>query len=191
MKSRRRLYIAYALVSLVAAVAGFSLYDMAENGSSSQSQAVTSAAAFAPPEELLGAKRPEFTLPDLTGETTSITRWDGDVLLLNFWATWCSPCRKEMPDLARLQVRYGKRGFQVIGVAIDQADPVRRFIKEIGVDYPQLVGRENALAVADRYGNHFGALPYSVLIDRVGIIRFIKPGLISEQELEVELVRLL
>jgi peroxiredoxin len=185
--SKRSLYIAYLLVGLVAALAGFSIYQMSEQG-----PAVTRPEpAFAAPEELLGTKRPAFMLPNLDGEATPISRWSGEVVLVNFWATWCRPCRKEMPALAELQAQYGDRGFQVVGVALDRPEAVAKFTTDVGADYPQLIGRERAIAVADRYGNHYGALPYSVLVDRQGLIRFIRLGKLSKQELEAELLKLL
>ncbi len=180
-------YAPYLLVGVVAAVAGFSIYQMSQPPQPSPAPEV----AVTAPQDLLGAPRPAFTLPDLTGQPVSISAWDGQVILLNFWATWCPPCREEMPDLADVQGEFGGRGFQVVGVAIDRPQAVARFIKAVNVDYPQLVGRENAMAVADRYGNGYGALPHSVLIDRDGVIRFIKAGQLSKQELTDELLKLL
>jgi thiol-disulfide isomerase/thioredoxin len=185
--SRRSLYAGYLLVGLVATLAGFSIYqasDQPPEGSLPKAQSAVS-------EKLLGTRRPEFNLPNAEGEATSISRWDGDVVLVNFWATWCRPCRKEMPVLAQLQGQYGDRGFQVVGVAIDLRDAVTKYTAAVGADYPQLVGREDAIAIADRYGNHYGALPYSVLIDREGIIRFVKPGELRKGEIEDELLKLL
>lgn len=180
-------YVAYLLVGLVAAVAGFSIYQMT-------GQLPVNAmpdAGFTAPKRLVGQRRPDFSLPDVAGKTVSINRWDGKVVLVNFWATWCPPCRKEIPDFAELLTDYGERGFQVVGVAIDRPKAVTQFIKELGVDYPQLMGREHAVAVADRYGNQHGALPYSVLIDRKGIIRFIKLGQLHKSVLKTEILKLL
>ncbi len=186
-ESKRGVLIAYALVGLVAALAGFSIYQAGGQLPAGPQPQVLSAS----PETLLGARRPEFSLPNLRGEPISISRWNGDVVLLNFWATWCLPCRKEMPTLADLQGQYGERGFQVVGVAIDLPDAVAKFAASVGADYPQLIGREDAIAVADRYGNQYGALPYSVLMDRDGIVRFTKHGELSKEELENELLKLL
>lgn len=185
--SKRGVLFAYLLTALVAAIAGFSIYEAANRPAGDALPGV----AFAASGEILGAPRPDFTLNDLAGNPTSIGRWDGDVVLVNFWATWCPPCRKEIPGFAALQQQYGDRGFQVVGVAIDLPEAVAQFTEDLGADYPQLVGREDAIAVADRYGNQHGALPYSVLIDREGVIRFVKPGELKRQELESELVKLL
>lgn len=183
----RGLSAAYLLLVLTAAVAGFSLYQMSQT-----TQPVTSPeAGLVASQNLLGSPRPAFTLPDLDGEPVSISRWDGKVILLNFWATWCPPCREEMPAFASVQKQFGGRGFQAVGVALDRPRAVAHFIEAVGADYPQLIGRGDAMAIADRYGNGYGALPHSVLIDRDGVIRFIKAGQLSRQELTDELLKLL
>lgn len=183
----RNPYLAYVLLGLVAAVAGFSLFQMTRQISVGDSAEATLTAGG----ELLGAKRPDFSLADLNGKQVSISRWDGHVVLLNFWATWCSPCRKEMPAIAELQADHRRQGFQVVGVAIDRPNAVARFTEDLGVHYPELVGQQDAVIVAARYGNQQGALPYSVLIDRQGIIRFVKLGAISKQVLKAELRKFL
>jgi peroxiredoxin len=185
-EAKSGLYVASLLVGLVAVVAGFSIYQMAEQLPNN----APPGAGFTASKQLLGQRRPDFSLPDLEGKLTSISRWDGQVVLVNFWATWCPPCRKEIPGFAELLAHYGKRGFQVIGVAIDRPKAVAQFTGELGIDYPQLVGRA-AGAVTDRYGNQQGALPYSVLIDRKGVIRFIKLGALHKSALKAELSKLL
>jgi len=118
----------------------------------------------------------EFTLPDLNGVQHNITEWKGNVIVLNFWATWCPPCRKETPLFVSLQEKYGQRGLQFIGVAIDDPDKVADFIDTYGVNYPMLVGAENAIDIAKQYGNRFGSLPYTVVINRQGKISHIQYG---------------
>ncbi len=181
----------YLAVAALAAVAGFALHRL-WNGP----QAVT--APGLPPSvtaahtALLGEPRPEFSLPSLSaGKPVSIRHWDGKVILLNFWATWCPPCRREIPTFVDLYGKYRGRGFRIVGVAIDDPQKVRAFVEDFAVDYPQLVGDQDAAAVSRRYGNRYGALPYSVLIDRTGIIRFARPGELPRELLETELQRLL
>ena len=184
----RRRGLTLALVALVAAVAGFGLHDRLNMG------AVRSAGPGAPSmmaQDIIGIKRPDFTLPNLQGEPTPLNRWDGQVVLINFWATWCPPCRREIPGFMDLADRYSDQGFVVVGVAIDERTAVQDFVEEIKVAYPQLVGDQAALDIARQYGNRYGALPYSALVDRAGVIRFIKAGELKPEVLEAELRKLL
>lgn len=118
-----------------------------------------------------GARRPAFTLPALSGGKQSIAAWDGKVVVLNFWASWCEPCRREIPLLQALQEQYGEKGLQVVGVAIDSREAIRDFAERLGVGYPLLYGVEAAMDVAARYGDTQGTLPYTAVIDRDGRIR--------------------
>jgi thiol-disulfide isomerase/thioredoxin len=133
--------------------------------------------------------RPDFTLKDLEGIPRSITEWDGHVVLVNFWAPWCKPCREEMPMLMQLQQDYGGQGLRILGVAIDDPEPVRRFASELRVNYVLLAELMPALDVQDAYGDT--RLPYSVLIDRKGRIVYRKAGELTRAEIEAELLPLL
>ena len=115
-------------------------------------------------------KRPDFTLPALDGTRRSIDEWDGEVVVLNFWATWCTPCRKEIPLFSQLQDEFSDDGIRFLGVAIDDPEPVRGFLAEVPMSYPTLYGMESALDVAAAYGNDRGTLPYTVIIGRDGDI---------------------
>ncbi|MCS4504321.1 TlpA family protein disulfide reductase [Arhodomonas aquaeolei] len=115
--------------------------------------------------------RPVFSLPGLDGERHAITEWDGQVIVLNFWASWCPPCREEIPLFNELQSRFGDVRF--LGVAVDRLDAVRRFMDEQPLKYPTLHGLGMAMDVQARYGNDAGTLPYTVVIDREGRIRHI------------------
>jgi peroxiredoxin len=121
-------------------------------------------------------RRPDFLLAGVDGNRHSIDEWDGKVILLNFWATWCPPCRREIPSFVDLQRKYRERGLVVIGIGIDRPDKVRRFVEEYGVDYVNLVGGEDATEVSIQYGNRTAALPYSVIIDRAGRIVYTHVG---------------
>lgn len=126
----------------------------------------------------------EFSLPDLDGGVVSVNRWRGKLILLNFWATWCPPCLEEIPLFNRLQDRYGQTGFQVVGVAIDKAQDVIEFRNRVPMNYPVLIGDSDAMAIMQQYGNQYGSLPYSVLINPAGQITAQKLGAFSESELE-------
>lgn len=140
---------------------------------------------------VLGQPRPDFRLPDIEGQVRSISEWDGKVLVVNFWATWCPPCRKEMPAFIELQEQYADKGLQFVGIAIDEKDKVIDFSDTYGVNYPMLVGDLDAIKLGKAYGNRFGALPYTVIIDRGGNIRFTQRGELPRDIAEAEIKKLL
>ena len=128
-------------------------------------------------------KRQDFSLPDLNGQQQKLSQWNNKVVLLNFWATWCPPCRREMPDFIDVYNQYKDKDFIVVGVGIDDEQKIAPFVKNLGVNYPILVGGRTAMQVSYQYGNNSGALPYSIIIDKQGIIRYRAGGLISKNKL--------
>jgi peroxiredoxin len=121
------------------------------------------------PEEAPPAA-PDFTLTSLDGERYTLSKLRGKVVLVNFWATWCPPCLKEIPYFVELQEEYGEQGFQIIGIAIDDEDAVRAFADDMGINYPVMASELEAIELSKHYGNRIGALPYSVVINRNGEI---------------------
>lgn len=119
---------------------------------------------------------PEFTLSDLRGEPRSSRKWAGRTVLFNFWATWCAPCRREMPLLEQFARDQAPDGVAVVGIAIDRNEPVLRFVGETGVTYPILVGQMDATRVAEGFGDAFRALPFSVVAGPDGTILAIHTG---------------
>jgi cytochrome c biogenesis protein CcmG, thiol:disulfide interchange protein DsbE len=110
---------------------------------------------------------PDFSVIDLSGQTLELSRYRGRVVLLNFWATWCAPCRSEIPRFVDLQNRYGRQGLQVIGISLDDDQrPLPGFYRELKMNYPVAVGDAK---LAEQYGGVLG-LPVSFLIDRHGRI---------------------
>lgn len=119
-------------------------------------------------ESLLNRPAPVFALPDLQGTRVDLAKDRGKVVLLNFWATWCGPCRLEMPRFVTWQRQYGPRGLQVIGVSIDDTPaPVKPFVEKMHLNYPVVMG---SAELGERYGGVLG-VPITFLIDRHGIIR--------------------
>lgn len=139
----------------------------------------------------LGTKRPEFSLPDISGKTRSTREWNGKVLIINFWASWCSPCRKEIPIFNKLQAEYGEDEIQFIGIAIDQRNAVKKFVDNTPIYYPNLIGNTTAVKLAKSYGNLTGSLPYSVFINRQGTISSIASGGLNEQYIRKTIEKLL
>ena len=128
--------------------------------------------------------RPEFSLPDLGGTQRNIAEWDGQVIVLNFWATWCPPCRREMPAFIKLYDTYADQGLVVVGVAIDTPDSVQDFIDPMGINYPVLVGETDAIEAAKAYGNRLGVLPYTAIIDRDGKVVATEARELSYEDVE-------
>ncbi len=123
-------------------------------------------------------------LPDLTGQPQPIKQWAGRVLVVNFWATWCGPCREEIPELIDLHAQFAREPVTIVGLAIDQSDPVREYAKEMGITYPVLIGGFGALDLARAAGNTYGVLPFTVVIDRRGEIADAHLGRISAARLD-------
>lgn len=125
----------------------------------------------------------QTSLDDLSGRPQRIDQWRGKVLVVNFWATWCPPCREEIPTFIAVQERYKDRGLQVVGIAIDQREKVANFADEIGVNYPVLVGEVDAVNLGRQLGNRLGALPFTVFVDRAGNIARVELGTLDEARL--------
>ena len=125
-----------------------------------------------------------LVLPDLQGREQPLAQWRGKVLIVNFWATWCAPCREEMPHFVEIQKRDGPKGLQFVGIAVDQADKVRGFAQEIGLNYPALIGGFGAIELSKALGNDLSALPFTVVIDRRGNVVHTQLGLLRPDKLD-------
>lgn len=121
------------------------------------------------------------SFPDLSGQPQALGRWRGQVVVLNFWATWCPPCRAEMPEFIAVQREYAGRGFTFVGVALDESEAVGRFAAELGVNYPILLGGAAGAGLARTLGSR-GALPFSVVLDRQGRVRATHLGALTRRE---------
>ena len=138
---------------------------------------------IAHPEIISPAALYAVSFPDLAGSEKSIGSWQGKVLVLNFWATWCAPCKEEIPSFMRLQRAYGDRGVVFVGVAVDERDKAETYAKEMAINYPILVGGMNAMDLAQRTGNRQGGVPFTVVADRQGRIVRTYLGPVKESEL--------
>jgi peroxiredoxin len=132
--------------------------------------------------KLQGQPAPDFSLTEVDGKTVKLSDFHGKAVLLNFWATWCEPCKIEMPWFVDLQKKYGPQGLQVIGVAMDDASPkeIGEFAQKMSVNYPVLVGKD---AVGDQYGG-IPYLPSTFYISRDGKVVDRVYGLVSRSEIE-------
>lgn len=130
---------------------------------------------------------PAFTLPDLNGSPVSLSDFKGKVVVLNFWATWCPPCKREIPDFIELQSDYGSKGLQIVGVALDRPESVKEFAAANGMNYQILLGNND---VAARYGGVKG-IPTTFVIDRTGKIAAKFVGFRTKEIFESEIKKLL
>ena len=124
------------------------------------------------------------SFPDMQGKPQSLGQWQHQLLVINFWATWCAPCKEEMTIFAKLQKKYGANGLQIIGIASDSSLNVVKFEKAAPVGYPLLPDEERASAFSRRLGNRLGLLPHTVVVRAGGEIVFTQLGLINEASFE-------
>jgi thiol-disulfide isomerase/thioredoxin len=132
----------------------------------------------------VGKVAPDFTLPSASEGEIKLGDYKGKLILLNFWASWCPPCRAEIPGFIKLQEEYKDKGFTIIGAAIEDKVAVNRYVKDIKMNYPTAYGVEEVHKVAGAYGDPDGALPYSVLISKDQKILAVFAGFLSETKLK-------
>ena len=126
----------------------------------------------------------QFTLPDLSGQQQHSDQWQGKLLIVNFWASWCGPCLEEMPRFIALQDKYGDQGIQFVGIGIDQVDALGKIVDRLGVNYPVLHGDFDAMQVAKQFGNTYGVLPYTTIISPDGELFSEIAGAVHAGEME-------
>lgn len=151
------------------------------------SQPAEGTAALSPskvPERL-----PDLPLPGLDGKVHRLTEWKGHPLVINFWATWCEPCRREIPLLQSLRRKYAANGLEIVGIGIDQAVSVRKYASDHGIEYPLLLGEREGLEAARAFGMET-VLPFSVFSDREGRVVTLKIGELRGNEAELILNRI-
>ena len=120
---------------------------------------------------------------DLDGQEQALGQWQHKLLVINFWATWCAPCLKEMPILAKLQAKYGPQGLQIVGIAVDSRSNVANFSQKSPVGYPLLVDEAQAIEFSKRLGNRLGLLPFTIVLRPGGEVIFTRLGVITEVEM--------
>jgi thiol-disulfide isomerase/thioredoxin len=172
-----REWVAIAVVAVVAAAAGYAYNAWRTAPHQENASAV---AAFE-----------SSTLADLDGKLQPLSQWRGKVVLVNFWATWCAPCREEIPLLIDLQKKYEARGLQLVGIAVDQPEKVRPYAAEMGMNFPVLMGGIDAMDLSRTLGNRAGVLPFTIVLNREGHIALRHVGVVKEAAMESLLSSLL
>jgi thiol-disulfide isomerase/thioredoxin len=179
-----------ALVIGVAGVGGFFLFRAFQNPPAETLKPVTAAA---PPPQVIAdqgapvSKRtvpdtlPEIMLADTQGKPTKLASFGGRPLMVNFWATWCAPCRREIPLLNKIRMQRKAQNAEIVGIAVDFREDVLKFVQKVPLSYPLLIGEEDGLAAAEAFGMGM-AFPFSVFVDSQNRILTVKVGELHEDE---------
>lgn len=175
-------------ILIVAAAAGFGVYTWLQpphHPVATNTVAVTSEPAPAAPR-LSATQALAISMDDLQGQSHTLDDWRGKVLLVNFWATWCPPCREEIPLLVKLQAKYAAQGLQIVGIATDEQSEqvVRTFVKKRVVNYPILMSANHSADIIDALGGNFIGLPVSIVLNRNGSVFKIHAGGMQPVEAE-------
>jgi peroxiredoxin len=190
-KQTRTTLLILAITAIVAGIALQQILNKPRQEAIPDYQAGVIPVAPEPDFSVTGQRRPEFSLPDVSGRLRYISEWDGQVLVVNFWATWCPPCLKEVPELVEIQHRYASSGFEVIGIALQKPEELTEFMQTMGMNYTVLAGEEPVIVIAEKFGNNVGVLPFTAIIDRAGTIVFVRAGPITGVEIEAIITELL
>lgn len=169
--------------SLMLAAAGLLAYGMLVPATGTKTNEV---ATTGPVDALFAAN-----FPDQIGATQSLNQWRGKVIVVNFWATWCPPCREEMPELSAFQEQYRSRDVVVLGISTDDVAKIREFAKTSPTTYPLLSGDFQAMALAESLGNNKGILPYTVLLRPDGSVANAYLGRLDMKILEKDVIALI
>lgn len=172
MNSTIRTSIAVIFVATAAGIAGYY---------TSRPQSVPARSA---PSADAASRLNTLKLPDLEGREQSLAQWRGKVLVVNFWATWCPPCRAEIPEFARISKQNVNKGVQFVGISMDSADKVREFKRETEIPYTTLIGDLGTMDLVTDLGNRAKGLPFTVILRRDGSVHHVKLGAMPGPELE-------
>lgn len=180
------------LAALGAGVLGYYFYDRSRAPAAAPVPASTASVASTPAQDAAPTAqpgdptvpelRPVFTLQDVQGRPRSITEWDGKSLVVNFWATWCAPCRREIPLLNALHAEFAPQGIEVLGIAVDFVEDVAKYMQETPIAYSILVGEQDGLDAAEAFGVKTMAFPFTIFVDNRGRILTVHMGEIHEPE---------
>jgi len=166
--------IAIVMVAVVFAAAGALVYQWRAG----------SLAEAGPDPAVAGQQLMSARLNGLDGAATTLEKWRDKVLVVNFWATWCTPCREEIPEFIKFQSSHDAQGVQFVGIAVDTPERVAIYAKEMGINYPLLVGGLETMELARAVGNRAGVLPFTVVMGRNGRVAASVVGILKPEKLE-------
>jgi peroxiredoxin len=173
--NKKIVMMVFALVAI-----GFGGYLLQANLAEKSNPAIESANATL----TTGDNKLQFELTDVSGKLRQSSEWDGKARLINFWATWCAPCRREIPLLKTTQDKFAASNLQIIGIAVDFPDEVAAYAEEAEFNYPILVGQEDAMAVAESSGIEFIGLPFTMVVSPAGDLIKTHVGEIVEDHID-------
>ena len=174
-----------AAVALAAGAAGYVIYQQTRAPEAAAPAAEVVAEAEAPKPRPMVTELPDVSLPNREGQVQSLRSWTGKSMIVNFWATWCAPCRKEIPLLKQIAAQTASEGFQVVGVAIDFKDDVLKYANEVKIDYPLLIGETEGMAAADAFGVESVGLPFTAFSDSKGRMVTTFMGELTKETIDV------
>lgn len=180
--------LSYVVIALVAGAIGFFVYRqfieprVLATTAAEMTNGISVPEAAQPAEPEIPAELPEFSLVDRNGEMRSIRSWPDKSLIVNFWATWCAPCRREIPLLKRIQEEHAAEGFQVVGIAVDFREDVLQYADEIGINYPLLIGEQDGLDAVNKFGVSAAGFPFTVFTDAKSRIVLTHLGEVTDAE---------
>ncbi len=146
---------------------------------------------FPPAKKISPSVLPDFNLLDLSGHQHNMSEWRGKVLVINFWASWCTPCRKEIPNFIALQGQYAAQGLQFIGIALESKEEAAAYVASSNINYPILLGGDQGIALAQQLGNPVNTIPYSLVVDKQGRVIHQHPGEFSKGQIMAAIMPLL
>ena len=177
----------YIVIALVAAASGFAIYHFGIAPRMDAQPPQAAAETDASPAPTIPDVLPDFTLADMDGQPRSIRSWPDKSMIVNFWATWCAPCRREIPLLNQIQAEHGAEGFQIVGVAVDFREDVLEYAQEIGIHYPVLIGEQDGLDAVNKFGQGSLGFPFTVFTDDQQRIVLFHLGELHEAQAQVML----
>jgi peroxiredoxin len=160
-------HLGFAALAILAATAGYAVHQFTSKARVEEAQALASGATDSTPAATTSAVF-DWSFVDVQGKSQPLAQWKGQLVVLNFWATWCPPCLKEIPAFVDLQQRLGSRGLQFIGIALDEVTAVQPFLQDHAINYPVLLGDQDVARFMSVLGNQIGALPFTVVVGRDG-----------------------